>query len=186
MSDTNQGWASDGDDAIDLTGISGDRPPPLADGVYEFEVVEAHAQGSKPDAAGKVKPGFSMKLKAHRAFGQPDGSAKGNVYDNVYITAESAWRLVQLRTALGSPDPNGRFRTTFEAIQEFCGEIVGSRMWARTKQEEYPKGSGKVNAKIAAYFTEEKAGEAAAGVTSASEPARKTRAQLAAERAAAE
>lgn len=181
MSDV-QGWATDGDGEIDLTGIDPNGPPPLDDGVYEVEIVEAHAQGSKPKDGKPPTPGFSMKLQVTRVAGGIEGSMKRTLFDNVYVTAESAFRVVQLKTALGL-EAGGRFSTSFEGISAFCAEILGGRMYVRTKQDEYPKGSGKLRARVQAYLTEAMAIEAAAGVTVDSRP---TRAQLAAQRAAAE
>ena len=159
MASAPTGWTDEGE--LDLSGVGKGPPPPPEEGVYEAIIDEAMAAGTKPDANGKSKPAFSLTLTLDRAFNNAEGSMKRKIFDKIVLTQAAAFRLVQLCDAVEVPKLT---KTAMSAVEEFCGDLVGKRVWIRLKHETNASyNSGKPTAKVGAYLTAAEAAIVASG-----------------------
>lgn len=150
----NNGWTSE--EAVNWNDVSTEPPPPLEDGIYRAIVVKA-----EPKPLGKEnKPGIALQLQVEEQFGGGAVEPKRKLFDNVMMSAAAAFKVKQLATAAGI-EPPASFK--FADVEAFCIALVdSSALLVRTKREEYPKGSGKVNAKADRYLTEQQLSDAQA------------------------
>lgn len=158
MASGNQGWTDDKE--FNWDDVSDAPPPPLEDGVYRATIVKADAE---PTAKGIPSASLQLSVTATHS-----GEAIKNrkMFDKVVLDPDSGalFRVKQLCRATGVTPPA---RNNLDAVTDFANELVGHEVWIKTRQEEFPKGSGKKNARVDMYVSDDKLAEVLGGGGSA-------------------
>jgi hypothetical protein len=153
-----QGWTSN--ESIDLDNVSDEPPGPPDDGVYAATITRA-----EPEPTKKNDPGVGLDLRldgdVYGNEGCLEGKSRNIRFQKITFSKEALFRLKNLCKSLGINPPAN---TGFEAIKDWCEELVGQRVFVRTKKRPRMNDKSKVDAAIDRYFTEQQAQEAASGV----------------------
>jgi hypothetical protein len=153
MASGNQGWTDDKEFNWDDVGDA--PPPPPADDIYRATIIKAEGE---PTAKGIPSVALQLQLTSTHA----GAAVKGKIYDKLVMDPESGalFRVKQASKAAGVALPK---RNNLEAVSEFANELVGHEVWIKTRQEEFPKGSGKKNARVDMYVSDDKLAEVLGG-----------------------
>lgn len=149
MSSEQEGWTQS--EALDFDKVSTEKPPPLDDGYYQATIVEA-----KPQKTQEGVPGVSIELRVDRSYESPLETPR-KMFDRLVFTKAALWHVKQIAVAANVSPPKS---TAFGDVEEFCEALTGTQVWLRSEKNTY---KGKVNARAAQFYPEDKIADAVAG-----------------------